>query len=184
LNALSLAYVAIRLLALWFIVEGLVYLATVLPSAAFSGLDALTLFGLLVLFVIGGLLWLLTPTISNLMLPRDGRTYEVPVDSDSVVRTVVVVFGLYLIVSAIPNVIYLAAWIAQEQGQEQSSLFSNYSTSEQFLSSLAAAPWGAQFAREVTRLTVGLALIIGSGGIARLIASLRDFGLRDKRTPE
>ena len=180
-NGLSLAYIAIRLLALWLIVEGFVYLATVLPYGGFDS-DAAPILVSVVPLVIGGLLWFLTPMISHLLLPATERRLEVLVDSGSMVRTAVVVFGLYLVVSAIPNLVYFVIWIAQDQ--ERPSLFGGSSMTEQLQRAMTAGPWSGQLARELVRLALGLLLIVGSGGFTRLIERLRDFGLANKRPPE
>ena len=176
MNGVSLSHIAIRILALYMIGEGFAFLIGSLLYPGMEG-DIALVFVYAAPFIVGGLLWFLAPAIAYLLVPVARRDAEVVLTNANVIQTVVVVFGIYLVVTAIPNIVYFFIWFTQEE----SLMVEGESVSERIARAMNDDVWLAQIARELTKLILGMIFLVGPSGISNGLERLKNFGLGEAK---
>ena len=175
----GLAQIAIRLLALFTILQAVQMLPYL--TASFSAGDSLiSTYGVSALFplVLGCLLWVLTPLFASWMTGRYRETEpSTGIAVQAVLRTVTVLFGLYLLINAIPNLVYITIWAMDYNSQNSTAGQSLY---DSLFGRDSTRPWSADIAAELTRIALGVVLLLGRPGLERGTLWLRDFGLKSK----
>jgi len=179
----GIAYLTIRLFAIYLLINslmGLVQLGFTWPVlTAQIGWWPATLPLLVAVFAVGAgvIIWFAAGPISRLAVPPGQEAVEAvdPPTSDWT-RLVVVVFGLYLIVTAIPNIASLIV-----EGSQQSSNVEETSIMDMMMENRSM--W-SQLAYSGTRLLLGLVMVIGRTGAVQFISLLKTFGLGGKSPPD
>ena len=152
----GLAVVGVRLLALYLLVQVPIVLAHALAGTD-AGRAPLTPVAGAVAIIAGTalLLWLLTGVLASLMVPaRRALSAEVgaPGDFRGAARLGFALLGLYLVADALPRLL-VDAWLLSDTHD---------------LPALVAVP--------ALRCLLGLAIMVGSDGLARLFGVLRYAG--------
>jgi len=173
---LSFAYLTIRLFAIYFVFNSLfslIQLSLTWPmlseqTGSFSA--ALPLLFAVLVVALGLVLWFAAGPIAQLALPPgQGSTSEFQPHAEDWTRLVVVIFGLYLVITALPSIASLLVRSAQQSSIMSETSMRDVITGDQ-------SNW-SQLAYSGTRLLLGLIMLIGRTGIVRFTTFLKNFGL-------
>ena len=179
---MSFAYLSIRLFAIYLVVNSLVNLVQlgftwpIISDQMGPYAAAFPLLFALFAVVVGVIIWFLAGPIARLALPPGQRPAdEIDLQTNDWTRLVVVIFGLYLIVTSIPSIASLMVLSVQ-----QSSVMAETSIKDMITGD--RSNW-SQLTYSGTRFLLGLAMVIGRTGVVRFVMFLKSFALGDKPPP-
>ena len=171
----AFAFLTIRLLAIFLIVEGLLSFSSVVfmwPMTDPDGNRLLDTSMLLVpLFppIAGVLIWFSASRLSQLALPATLQAADIiSIDTAAWTRLVVVVFGLYLVVVALPNLAAVAARAAEMSGAVPETSVMALMRNDSSIS--------MQVTHSAAQLLLGLILALGPIAATKLVALLSKSG--------
>lgn len=173
MKANQLAQIGVRLVALYLIAQGI----TSLPNLYFyfpgmqhaesfsSFIYAVAFISILSPVVIGVLLWVIAPLVSNsLTSPFQGAELNNTFNDNQLQTSAIFLIGIYLLTISIPDLV--AAIYQYSKLAELESLRDSAKTSIQ-----------ASLLTATIELVLGVLLVVGANAITRWVSRLRNLGL-------
>lgn len=175
----ALAYLSVRMLAIFLVVEGLLDLGQVALMWPMVGPDGERIMSASMLAmplvppIAGVVMWFAAKPLALVaQLPGSSSASDVAVGADEWTRLVIVLFGLYLVATATPSLVAVAIrTFAQSSALPDTSI-----TALMFRDSSASY----EIAHSGTRVALGFLLIIGRGGMFTFVRFVAAGGSRSK----
>lgn len=167
MNAKSLSKIALRVPALFFIIEGIgsLQMRTVIFSYPGSAVKSITLWGvatLLAPIILGVIVWIFAGTIASWIVDRnDNDESTAPLDAPTLQTIAFVTLGIFFLIQCVPiiaGMIYTS--LTTPDDWHQPSLWVN-----------------RYFLEKILELILALVLVLGARFFTRLIWRLRRIGV-------
>lgn len=161
----DMAKLACRVLGVYLIVQGVnmltsLFYTMVQAPVPTEGLPPVVVYGLLYLLT-GAFLWVLAGRLGAAMIGKEKQAEEGErLDTEGVQRIVFSALGLYFMANSLSRIVSAITLDYAQTGYDSS------------------LGWALHYAGPVSQLLIGLAVFLGSRGLANFLSAMRNAGLK------